>query len=49
MDIDLLVYELQLKLMLQKISFSDIANIFHKKCNEENMINLKGKYKNKNN
>jgi hypothetical protein len=43
MDVELLVYELQLKLMLQKISFEDIISIFKDKQDNENCINLKGK------
>ena len=42
MDVDLLVYELQLKLMLQKISFEDIVSIFSNKTNSDNCISLKG-------
>ena len=42
MDVELLVYELQLKLMLEKISFEDIVEIFYAKCTTENKILLRG-------
>lgn len=39
---ELLVYELQLKLMLQEISFSEIIGIFEDKMDGERSIRLKG-------
>lgn len=43
-DVELLVYELQLKLMLREISFERILDFFQAKCDSDLRISLKGEF-----